>query len=186
MIGVYTITHPKSGLFYIGSTGNYLQRKWHHENRLRHNIHRNHKLQIAFNQDPCLTWDFNECSTVEEARLLERQLIQGNAHSMDIANHQFVCGHSEETKLKMSKALIGTVHSDATREKMSVTRTGQTKTQEWHNQIMESVRKKVSINGVEYESMTEASRQLGVPLHVVRYRLKSDSNKYAGWINLSV
>lgn len=62
--------------------------------------------------------------------------------------------HTEETRSRLSKARIGTKPSNSLR---------------------------ISINGVIYESFTDAGRQLGLNTTVVRWRVMSKNPKYVEW-----
>lgn len=76
---------------------------------------------------------------------------------------------SERTGTK--NPFFGKKHSEATREKISETNRGK---------IPVNI-KRVSINGVEYSSQTEASLKLGIPAPTILHRILSKNPKFAGY-----
>lgn len=66
---------------------------------------------------------------------------------------------------------FGKSHSDETKEKIRTSRLG----------VKPSNQIKVSINGIEYPSITEAGRQLDTPTVTVLYRIKSNNKKFSEW-----
>ena len=79
----------------------------------------------------------------------------------------FVCVDrklKEETKAKISESLKGKSHLEETKKKMSDMRKGVSKSEN-HKRNMSEVRKDkkpVSVYGIEYSSLTTASKQLGI------------------------
>ncbi|MCG7383360.1 hypothetical protein MH144_11950 [Paenibacillus sp. ACRRY] len=59
---------------------------------------------------------------------------------------------------------------------------GKEKSERMIASVKEANSKKVSINGIIYGSLTEASAALGVKISTVSYRLKAESDKYKTWI----
>lgn len=80
---------------------------------------------------------------------------------------------SENAKLRVGKKnpFYGKKHTEETRAKLAKARTG--------NKPANSLR--VSINGVIYESFTDAGRHLGLNTTVVRWRVMSKNPKYVEW-----
>lgn len=80
--------------------------------------------------------------------------------------------HSEETKRRISEGNLGKCKgkkvSKETRKKISESRMG----------IKPSTCKKVMINGIEYESITDASNKLDIKLTTLWHRINSYSEKF--------
>lgn len=184
MIGTYIIRHPSTGVFYIGSTGNFKQRKIMHSCRLKTGVHSNKKLQESYNLDPVIEWEFTPLPELQVARATEERLIRDNANNDLITNVVFVRGHTQESKDLMSAVKIGGVHTVETKEKMSSARLGASKDPDWVERIATKVRKRVVVDGVEYDSLTSTATAYGISLQLVAYRINSISPKYAGWQKL--
>lgn len=75
--------------------------------------------------------------------------------------------HSDETKQKMSEKRKGKAHSEEVKRKISESNKGRI------NQGREKQKKRVSIDGVIYPSIAEASRAIGVVPKTLSYRLSS-------------
>jgi hypothetical protein len=86
MIGTYRITHPFTGMFYIGSTENFIKRRHYHLSDLRRGVHVNEMLQYNFNLDKKLIWEFTEQATIEDARAHELHLIHDNVDNIAMMN----------------------------------------------------------------------------------------------------
>lgn len=197
MIGVYIIRHS-SGLFYIGSTGNYTRRKIAHQSTLKSGRHANSKLQAAFNTCPGLTWELVPKGTIEEARQFERELLQANYMHPFIANYtvaqpfspehkQALCDAkthsplSEEHRNKISQARLGHRHTTETIEKMSKSRVGKPQSEEWADRRAESKRIGVTVNGVSYRSAVDAAAALSISRTTVLRNVRSQDPKHGEW-----
>ncbi|MNK86052.1 NUMOD3 motif (2 copies) [compost metagenome] len=119
MIGAYIIRHPATGIFYIGSTANYNQRQWDHLSGLRRGQHRNPTLQKAYIASPEITWEFIPTNTEEEARELERQMLQANYGHVSMANYIGARPLTTEHREAISQGLIGKPLSQEHREAMT-------------------------------------------------------------------
>jgi group I intron endonuclease len=82
---------------------------------------------------------------------------------------------SERAKLRTGtrNAFYGKKHSDETKKKLSQAALDR--------QTLPSNSRPVIVNGIEYESLTQASRQLNISPALMVYRLKSSKTKYAGY-----
>lgn len=84
--------------------------------------------------------------------------------------------HSDETKIKLSIITSNRKLSDETKEKIRVTSTGRKHNDETKSKLSklkEDKKKRVSVNGIIYNSVTEAANQLGVNRITFISRLKS-------------
>lgn len=68
-------------------------------------------------------------------------------------------------------SFFGKTHSEETKEKIRLSRIGN----------IPANSKKVEVDGVVYESLTEASRQFGISPALMVYRINSDKPKYSGY-----
>lgn len=186
MIAVYTITHPSSGLFYIGCTRNFGQRQSDHLSKLRNGIFLSTRLQEAYNNDPHVVIVPTECSSITEAEDKEYAILLENRNNPLICNTKFIraCGTpvmTAESRAALSQKKTGLKHTPETIAKMSATRTGRSKTPEWSDKISEARRVGVVIDGVAYRSLTEAAAAHGLNSGgVVAYRIKSDN--FPTWV----
>lgn len=209
MIGVYIIRHPASGMFYIGSTGDYTRRQVVHMSQLRTGTHTNVHLQAAYNSDPNITWEFIPTNTREEAYASEQSMIQSYFGHANIANiiyarprpeeHRAAIAESwtderraqhsqmlaecwtDEKRAAMASAKMGTTHNQETINKMSDTRTGMTKTPEWVDKIADSRRVGIIVDGVAYRSATEAAIAHNTSPTTVLHRARNPNPKFQNW-----
>lgn len=169
--GAYCITNVATGNVYIGSTGTLGCRVSGNESCLRRGVHRNPNLQKAYDESAEIEFLLLPTTTVEEARILEQQLVDEfkdsghlcNIGITDVSRPAFRRIVSDQTKQLMSKNRYGIVPDDATKELMSATHKdyyNSERSQAHRKVLFEKISKKVTVNGVEYPSISEAARQL--------------------------
>lgn len=93
--------------------------------------------------------------------------------------------HSEW--MKENNPFKGKTHSDEHKLKLKESNS-KPKSEEHKRKISETLKgnkpgnmRKITINNVSYESLSEAARQLGLSLSIVKNRLKSNSKKFINW-----
>jgi group I intron endonuclease len=93
--------------------------------------------------------------------------------------------HSEW--MKENNPFKGKTHSDEHKLKLKESNS-KPKSEEHKRKISETLKgnkpgnmRKITINNVSYESLSEAARQLGLSLSTVKNRLKSNSKKFINW-----
>lgn len=154
------------------------------------------KLDATLNSPYCLNQAKDArvsrrgAETPEETRRKLSEANTGYKHTPEAVEKIRAAGLgrelSEETKAKISQSHQGLKHSEETKAKMS---------EAWKNRgpVSEDTRAKlrqaapkspVSIEGKVYESMEEASRQLGVPSNTILHRLRSENEKFKDWRKL--
>jgi group I intron endonuclease len=201
----YILTHVPTGRFYIGSTGDMLQRKWDHVKTLRKQIHTNPTLNKIYRDGDELSYEIFLTETRQEAYILEQELLQqcwgdplllnvsenvygyapGHRHSAEViakiaskrgpAHHMYGVPKSEEWRRKIGDGNRGKVVSPETRALLSAVGKGR-------NTGAESVHSApVSIDGVEYASIGIAAKTLGIAECTIRRRL---ARNYPNWIRL--
>lgn len=134
---------------------------------------------------------------------LERKLLYGRPGKK---NGMFGRKHTEKTRKQMSlkkkgkPGIKGRKASPEVRARLSLMASkrigvknpffGKKHTEEYKKRMSEKIKtlglkppnsRKVSVDGVEYESLTEGARQLGIGPALMFYRLKSKKDKYSGY-----
>lgn len=161
---IYQITNLKNNKFYIGSTNNFKIRKRKHLWDLRNNKHVNKHLQNSYNKYGEESFEFKilvECENIKEK---EQEFLDNLdfTKSYNISRNP-VGGDMIKTLPKEKQLEIY--------KKLSESMKGKVPT----NTL------KININGVEYYSYAEASRELKIPVVTIRYRCKSLNLKYKNW-----
>ena len=115
--GIYKITIGR--WFYWGSTKNFIRRKADHFRELKQGKHKNSILQKAF--DKHKTFEFEIIANVEEQELAEweQEIIDVWFGTENCANLSSIVG--------LPSGMKGRKHSEETRAKMSISRTGRSK-----------------------------------------------------------
>jgi len=188
----YRITHHKSGKFYIGSTGNFQQRKLEHESALRRNCHTNSELQQAYNDDPniaieieTIAKDREEAYNLEQKHL-DEHIRSGTLFNKDTEAKGWLQGQpcSDERKAAISYANSGRTHSPETKKQIGDTQRGRKRAEEAVEKMKETLRKKskaVSIKGVIYPSIGVAIEALGVDYNTISNRVRSQTDAFSDW-----
>jgi len=134
--GIYSITNIANNKIYIGSAINVYYRWNIHISDLKNNKHGNKYLQYSFNKYNEQNFKFEVIELIEDIdKLLEREQYyldiyfdkQNNCYNISpTAGSNFGIKFSEETRLKVSKSLIGNKrnlgnkHNNNTKNKMSI------------------------------------------------------------------
>jgi len=109
MSGIYTITNCSNSKVYVGSSNN-IDRRWkQHIYALKKNTHYNHHLQCSWNKYGSEAFKFEIVEECPVSVLIEREgyWLSTVPETLSYNVAQIVEGvvcHSEETRLKMSKA----------------------------------------------------------------------------------
>lgn len=180
MICVYTITHPATGVYYIGSTINLKKRRSNHLTALRTGKHTSEKLQAAYDTDPNIKWSAVIMPNEETARWCEYEQIRVRQDDPLLSN-RFGLPLSESHKTAISESKMGYHHSAETLEKMSAARKGVPKSQEWIDKIVGAKRISVVIDGVVYKSASDAAKAFNTSPKTVLNRIKNESPKFINW-----
>lgn len=172
--GCYVITHCQSGSIYIGSSVNLASRVPGNLNALKRDAHKNKNLQELFNKDPAVTVVVKQTETEEAARKLEQYLVDTllptgvlcNVAVVDVTKSTFGRKRPDDVVEKIISANTGRKPSEDTRKKMSDAQKKYLTTPEGTARLQKNIEKisrKVTIDGVDYPSILEASRTLGIP-----------------------
>lgn len=146
--GIYFIAHKDSLRFYVGSSANTYKRWSRHRSELNKGIHRNPKLQNAWNKYGEDAFDFQIVELCDKENLILREQfwlddtrcvdlgynvsrsalspMSGRKHSLETRAKLSVAGkgrkQSPEHRAKMSESQKGRIFSPEHRKKISETR----------------------------------------------------------------
>ena len=194
---VYTITHPYTGVFYIGYTHDLVMRKASHVHKLRNNIHPSELLQAAWNIEPRLTWSFVECDDRDHAVKLEKETIVSFKGNDLLANYRFVKGFEQWQKESVSRHMKaywtderkkirgeerkGRKHTEATLTKMKKVHANNKLPAEANVLAAEKRRIQISIDGVVYRTAKIAAAETGWNINTVLKRARSTDPQWESW-----
>jgi transposase-like protein len=160
--GVYMVLCLVNNKRYYGQSKNVSSRLSQHKSRLRRNIHEVPELQRDFNLYGEINFQFSAIYQVKDFTLdqrveLEIELI-GRFHNL-CYNKSDKNSHKKE-----NNPFWGRTHSDETRKQIAKSRAENTNDQGLP----------ISLNGVIYPSISEASRKTTHSRHTIRRWLKDD------------
>jgi predicted GIY-YIG superfamily endonuclease len=193
---VYILRHPSTGLFYIGSTSNYIRRQSEHRSRLRHGTHNSSLIQYAYNNiDKGLVWEEIPTATKEEAIELERKMIIENKDDPLLANERLAKLVSEEVRKIMSDAhkaswtperraerallMTGTKHTEETKRKIREKARGIDEAT--RKAAAEKNRVGITAFGVNYRTAQEAGKAFNLDIGTILNRARSDKPRWNDW-----
>lgn len=142
MKAVYKIENSKTGDFYIGSSVDYVYRKWVHIKELLDNKHHNPILQNSWNKHGADAFVFSILEEVKNGKLIEREqyyidTLNPRYNICRVAGSPSGVKHTVQSRLNMSLAhkgkklkpesiakrtqtVLGVKRSDKTKDKMSL------------------------------------------------------------------
>ena len=165
-IGTYVITHLNSGVFYVGSSEDIIQRERGHRHLLNVNKHGSDKLQTVYNEDNYICFDYKLTNTRDEAYDLEQGIINRNKGNLLMAN----------IAIDVRFATKGLPVSDKVKIMHSISSTGRKHTQETKDKIALSKIGKCSDSRKEHLQKL-ANAQRGVPLSEEHKRKVGEASK---------
>lgn len=196
--GVYLISNNVNGKCYVGSTVHLDQRRMEHFSRLANNKHINAHLQNAYNKYGREAFDFEILETIDiddniKDKLLKREQfwidnLKPEYNVLLVAGSNLGYHHTEETKKKISESTTGVKKSEEHAKHIREGQSGRVLTEEHKAKLSEAARHRkspsnhaiISIDGVIYNSLKEASEATGVKYNTIQKRLKNPnfSNYY--------
>lgn len=197
--GIYVIADLDAAKAYVGSSTFCVRgRLIRHNREMRNGEHVNENLQDAYNKGHRLHAIPIPVEAGVNVRVLEQAVLDeffptGVLYNIsDDVRHGGKEGwnQTEEAKAKISAARSGQPIHPNTIAASRALRLGVPRTEEEkeylrnHPQAIEQARV-VRINGVEYPSIKEANRQLGIPKATIRHRLQSNSEQFREWQDVS-
>ena len=196
--GVYLISNNVNGKCYVGSTIHLDQRRKEHFSRLANNKHINAHLQNAYNKYGREAFDFEILETVDiddniKDKLLKREQfwidnLKPEYNILLVAGSNLGYHHTDKTKKKISESTTGVKKSDEHAKHIREGQSGRVLTEEHKAKLSEAAKHRkspsnhaiISIDGVLYNSLKEASEATGVKYNTIQKRLKNPnfSNYY--------
>jgi group I intron endonuclease len=125
MLGIYAIIHKATGRRYVGQSNNIELRFYTHRWGLDRGVHKNPKLQSAWNKYGEAEFEFVVLEQCEADNLTEREQSymdessHFNVNMVAEASPMLGRNHSEESRVQMSKAHKGKTLSEETKAKIS-------------------------------------------------------------------
>ena len=182
MIVIYMIVNLVNGKVYIGSTDDINYRFYIHKYQLNNCIHHNQHLQRAWNKYGSESFEFKilmVCPEKERNHCEQMLMDLYNSQNHDFGyNIKDADGHSvaEETKLKISEALIGKPKSDKHKQKLSEAHKGNTLSDETKQKISEALTGKPKSK--EHKQKLSESKWKDYP-RIIKAGFYKDKQQYA-------
>lgn len=172
--GCYYVLHFKSKFIYIGSTQSLGDRIHKTFSSLKCNRHKNINLQTLYDEDNKIEIFIQPTNTIEEAQVLEQELVTKYKESGFLCNiatdDVILTALNRKLSDKHKEILINNnktrIVSKSTRNKMANSQKQFLNTEKGKllfQEKMEKVSRKITIEGKEYKSISEASRKLSIP-----------------------
>ena len=179
---VYFIKCLENHKVYIGRSQEYKKRFRSHKNLLRRGQHNNLNLQNDWSKYGEHSFSFEVIHSVdvlEDSVNIEQQYLDDqNLNKYNIQTSAFGGGDtfSNNPRSESTRALIS-INSTGKNNPMY----GVKKSDLMIQRVKEANSKPISINGKEYSSITEASKDLKVLKTTLCYRLSATSSKFEGY-----
>lgn len=189
--GIYTITNTINGKMYVGSTIHTDRRRLEHFYALKHNKHINKHLQNAYNKYGREVFEFEVIETLEITDSIKTDLLTREQFWIDnlkpeynillIAGSTLGFQHSQETKEKISKSTKGIKKSEEHVKHIKESQKGRKLTEGHKAKLSQAAKNRkiqsnyaiISIDGIIYNSLKEASELTGVKYNTIQKRLKN-------------
>lgn len=189
--GVYLISNNVNGKCYVGSSIHLTQRRKEHFSRLMHNKHENAHLQNAYNKYGREAFEFEILETLSIDDNIKENLLRREQFWIDnlkpeynillVAGSNLGYHHTEETKLKISKSTTGVKKSKEHAQHIREGQKGRILTEEHKQKLSKAAKNRkspsnhaiISIDGVIYNSLKEASEIIGISYRTIQNRLKN-------------
>lgn len=188
--GVYLIKNITNGKCYVGSSIHLELRQKEHFAALASNRHINKHLQNAYNKYGRSSFEFEIVETIPISENIKELLLEREQFWIDnlkpdynillVAGSTLGFHHSEETKKKISESTKGVKKSEEHAKHIREAQKGKTLTEEHIENLKKGYQKRtnksphkaiISIDGVIYNSIKEASEQTGVKYNTIQKRL---------------
>lgn len=189
--GIYRFVNTVTGDCYIGSSSDLNRRRLQHLNSLRKNKHHSYRFQKAWNDYGETQFDYEILEELEITEDLKDQLFDREQYWINIIEPEYnilpAAGstlgyhHTEETKQKISNSTKGVKKSAEHAKHIKEGQQGRVLTQEHKEKLSQSAKNRksmshhsiISIDGIIYNSLKEASERTGVKYNTIQKRLKN-------------
>lgn len=175
---VYIIENESTGKMYVGSTGNAAARVHSHKTGLLSETHQNKKIRDSFRKTKDKgKWSVHiaPVETILDARAREQLILDegtGCGVLLNISDSAY-CGRNPEKETARLEKLRAFSQSKENRESVSIRSKNLWKNQEFRNKVIKGMGDSVTVNGVSYNSVREASRETGHCILTIRSRLEN-------------
>lgn len=182
---VYSIENTKTKKFYIGSTVNVAARINKHKNELKNNEHHNKRLQQSFNktQDK-KSWEVHIALMPDKESAREReQLILDEGHGTSFMlniSDQVNRGGDPKKFDSNIKNLIDYNKTPESRLNKSKISKNLWQDTEYRKRMITTRGLSITVDGVNYDSIREASRETGVSIKTITDRLENNNCSLLG------
>lgn len=190
-IGYYFMRFS-DGLFYVGSTGNYRSRKATHTHMLLKGGHHNPVIARMAKAGAIgdISWEFYPCATREEAYTKEQQILDRYINDPLCVNRATnarasICDElTTEAKLRRDMNSRKITQSESFRAASSIRNKKM-----WSDPVRRAARKgagnpfakAIHVKGVQYGSVKDAQRELGIGEKTLRHRANDPTNHDVSW-----
>lgn len=189
--GVYLISNNVNGKCYVGSSIHLTQRRKEHFSKLMHNKHGNAHLQNAYNKYGREAFEFEILETLSIDDNIKENLLKREQFWIDnlkpeynillVAGSSLGYHHSDGTKQKISKSTTGVKKSEEHAKHIREGQKGRVFTEDHKKKLSEAAKRRkrqsnhaiISIDGIIYNSLKEASEITGVKYNTIQKRLKN-------------
>lgn len=171
----YALVNKKTGEFYVGSTRSINDRVASHKNMLRTNTHSNRFLQADYNKfkdENNYVFKIAIYPDYELAADREQEILNEGFHSgvlFNIANGARMSDRTRTEKYAKPK------YTEESKREQKI-RASKTGVSNWENpelrrKMINSMGENITVDGVSYGSVREASRELKISILTIRNRL---------------
>ena len=189
--GIYRFVNTVTGDCYIGSSSDLNRRRLQHLNSLRKNKHHSYRFQEAWNDYGETQFDYEVLEELEITENLKDQLFDREQYWINIIEPEYnilpAAGstlgyhHTEETKRKISETTTGVKKSVEHSRHISEGQKGKILTEEHKKKLSQAAKNRksmshysiISIDGVIYNSLKEATEKTGIKYNTIQKRLKN-------------
>jgi group I intron endonuclease len=189
--GAYLVVDKITKQFYVGSTQDLSNRKDRHRTMLNAGKHHNCNLQEAFDNGHAMEFVAIPTLTKDAAVWHEQNLLdtyQGTGHLFNKAisatkNFEGL-KHSEEDKIKMVRNRTIFAHTEETKQQISQTLAGRITSPRGLAVMLASNERRslsVSIDGIQYASLSAAQRAINVNSTDISKRIRTNDPRFPNW-----